>query len=115
LAAPPSPPASRPGGGAGPRRRHGGRPPGRLVPHGPGVELERTGPPRRERGVEDVLRVERLNPVDEVLLAEPVQGTHREPAGVDLRALLEERLDLPVPGQVPGEALGADGRVAPAP
>src|SRR5215468_10138369 len=77
-------------GRAGRRGRH----PGRRASHGPGVELEGSGPPRRERGVEDVQRVERLHPVDEVLLAETVQGAHREPARVDLRALLEERLDL---------------------
>src|SRR5262249_47479001 len=83
--------------------------------HGPRVELEGTSPPRGERGVEDVPWVERLDPVDEVLLAEPVQGAHGEAARVDLRALLEQRLDLLVPGEVAGEALGADGRVATVP
>src|SRR5215467_16224162 len=80
--------------------------------HGPGVELERTRPPRGEGRVEDVPWVERLHAVDEVFLAEPVQGAHGEPACVDLRALLEERLDLPVHRQVAGESLGRDGGVA---
>src|SRR5262249_56159402 len=75
--------------------------PGRRVSHGPGVELERAGPPRRERGGEDVLRVERLNPVDEVLLAEPVQGTHRAPAGLDLRPLPQACLYLSGPRPAP--------------
>src|SRR5215469_2583151 len=83
--------------------------------HGPRVELEGAGPPRGERGVEDVQRVERLHPVDKVLLAEAIQGAHGEAARVDGRALLEQRLDLPVPRKVPGEALGADGRVAAVP
>src|SRR6266851_6379928 len=81
----------------------------------PGVELEGTGAPGGQGGVEDVQRAEGPDPVDEVLLAEPVQGAHGEPAGVDRGALLEQRLDLPVAGQVAGEALGADGRVAAVP
>src|SRR6516164_10624254 len=83
--------------------------------HGPGVELESPGPPRGEGGVQDVERVERLHPVDQVLLAEAVQRAHGEPAGVDRGALLEQGLDLPVPGQVARETLGADGRVAAVP
>src|SRR5437773_265052 len=65
--------------GAGPGEQvvTGGTP-CRQTSYGPGVELEGAGPPRREGGVEDVQRVERLHPVDEVLLAEPVQGPHGE-------------------------------------
>src|SRR3974390_1849986 len=74
--------------------------PGQQSSDGPGVELEGARPPGGEGGVEDVQRVERLDPVDEVFLAEAVQGPHREPAGVDRRPLLQEGLDLPVPGQV---------------
>ena len=37
---------------------------------------------------------------DQVVLAEPVQRTHREAAGVDVRALLQEGLDLVVDRQV---------------
>src|SRR5215213_11687582 len=59
---------------------------------GPGVQLERAFLPRGERGVEDIERVERLDPVNEVVLTEAVQRPHREPAGVDRRALLEQRL-----------------------
>src|SRR5215472_7817757 len=80
--------------------------------HGPGVELEGPCAPRGERRVEHVQRVESLDAVDEVFLAEPVQGAHGEPACVDLRALLEQRLDLPVHRQVAGESLGRDGGVA---
>src|SRR5207247_8509278 len=81
----------------------------------PRVELEGAGPPRGQGRVEDVKRAEGLDAVDEILLAEAVQRAHGEPAGVDRGALLEQRLDLPVPGQVAREALGADGRVAPVP
>src|SRR5262245_11435677 len=83
--------------------------------HGPGVELEGTRPPRGEGRVEDVLWVERLHAVDEVFLAEPVEGAHGEAAGVDRRALLEERFDLPVPREVAGEPLGPDRRVTAVP
>src|SRR5262249_10281958 len=89
--------------------------PGYQRSHGPGVELEGTHPPRGERRVKHVQRVEGLHAVDEVFLAEPVQGAHSEPARVDRRTLLEERLDLPVPRQVAGESLGPDGRVAAVP
>src|SRR5262249_57614531 len=68
-----------------------------------------------EGRVEDVPWVERLHAVDKVFLAEPVQGAHGEAAGVDLRALLDERFDLPVPGEVAGEPLGPDGRVTAVP
>src|SRR5450631_4940653 len=81
----------------------------------PRVELEGAGPPGGQGRVEDVERAEGLDAVDEVFLTEAVQGAHREPAGVDRGALLEQRLELPVPGQVAREALGADGRVAAVP
>src|SRR5262249_57225995 len=83
--------------------------------HGPGVELEGTRPPRGEGRVEDVPWVERLHAVDKVFLAEPVQGAHGEAAGVDLRALLDERFDLPVPRQVAWGPLRHRGRVTAAP
>src|SRR5262245_49421853 len=50
--------------------------PGYQRSHGPGVELEGTRPPRGERRVKHVQRVEGLHAVDEVFLAEPVQGAH---------------------------------------
>src|SRR5260370_24197990 len=90
----------------------GGRPSPGEESDRPGVELEGTGSPGGQSGVEDVQRAEGPDPVDQVLLAEPVQGAHGEPAGVDRGALLEQRLDLPGPRQVSGEPLGADCRAA---
>src|SRR5579859_7638949 len=52
----------------------GGRPSPGEESDRPGVELEGTGSPGGQGGVEDVQRAEGLDPVDEVLLAEPVQG-----------------------------------------
>src|SRR5712691_7117808 len=47
--------------------------------YSPRVELEGAGSPGGEGGVEDVQRAECLHPVDEVLLAEPVEGAHGKP------------------------------------
>src|ERR687886_1066638 len=78
----------------------------------PGVELERLVAPGRQRGVEHVERVERLDAVEQEVLREPVQRAAREPAGVDRAALLEERPELLVDRHVARERLVADLREA---
>ena len=50
--------------------------------------------------------------LDEVVLAEAVQRPHGEPAGVDLGPLLQEGLELVVDGEMAGEGLLADRRIA---
>src|SRR5581483_911197 len=70
-------------------------------------------PPGGERRVEDVERVEGPDPLDEVVLPEPVQRAHGEPAGVDRRPFLEERLDLVVDGQMAREGLLVDAGKTP--
>src|SRR3954452_20300969 len=75
---------------------------------GPGVELERLVPPGRQRRVEHVERVERLDPVEQEVLREAVQRAAREAAGVDRPALLDERAQLLVDRHVAGEGLVAD-------
>src|SRR5207302_11209526 len=77
----------------------------------PGVELEGALAPGRERGVEDVEGVEGLDARDQVILAEAVQRSHGEAAGVYVRAFVDERLDLVVDGEVAGERFLADGRI----
>src|SRR5581483_12500397 len=56
-------------------------------------------------------RVEGAHALDEVVLPEPVEGAHGEAARVDRGAFLDERLQLVVDGQVPGEGLLPDGGV----
>src|SRR5579875_1171853 len=78
----------------------------------PGVELERPLPPGGQGRVQHVERVEGLDPFDQVVLSEAVQGPHRESAGVDVGAFLEKGLDLVVDGEVTREGLLADRGVA---
>src|SRR2546426_4663950 len=78
----------------------------------PGVDLEGARPPGGEGRVEHVEGVERLDPFDEVVFPEPVEGAHGEPAGVDRRPFLEKGLDLVVDGQVAGEGLLVHARIA---
>src|SRR3954468_11190052 len=68
--------------------RCGGDDTGRREPvNGAGVELERPVAPGRQRRVEHVERVERLDAVEEEVLREPVQRAAREAAGGDRPAL----------------------------
>src|SRR5260370_32999188 len=64
----------------------GGRPSPGEESDRPGVELEGTGSPGGQSGVEDVQRAEGPYPVDQVLRAEPGQGAHGAPAGVGPRS-----------------------------
>src|SRR5437764_3966846 len=95
------------------RRAADGRAPeSAVLSDRPGVDLEGAPAPGGEGRVEDVERVERLDPLDQVVFPEPVEGAHGEPAGVDRRPFLEEGLDLVVDGQVAGEGLLVHARVA---
>src|SRR3954467_13282459 len=90
--------------------RCGGDDTGRRRLNGPGVELERPVAPGRQRRVEHVERVERLDPVEQEVLREAVQRAAGEAAGIDGAALLDEGAELLVDRHVAGERLVADLR-----
>src|SRR4051794_13156641 len=87
--------------------RCGGDDTGRRRLNGPGVELERPVAPGRQRRVEHVERVERLDPVEQEVLREAVQRAAGEAAGIDGAALLDEGAELLVDRHVAGERLVA--------
>src|SRR3954451_25041269 len=74
----------------------------------PMVELEGAVAPRRQRRVEHVERVERLDAGEQEVLREAVERAAREAAGVDRPALLDERAELLVDRHVAQERLVAD-------